>query len=447
MVKTEKPSGKVLQSPFRFVVPLIILALLMVAAFFISTQVLGLRLPFGNSGESNQSVELTYWGLWESDATMKSILDQYEADNPGVKINYIQQKSTDYRDRLQTALQNGSGPDLFRFHQTWVPMLKNDLATIPSSIYSESEYESIFYPVINASLKSSKGLVGIPLMIDGLGLYYNQRLLASAGQSAPQSWDELRRTAKQLTVVQNGVIERAGISLGTTGNVEHWSDILAVMMLQNAANLKSPNNRLGQDALEFYTIFNRVDKVWDDTLPTSTYAFATGKVAMMIAPSWRAHDVLAINPNLEFAVAPVPQLHETNISWSSFWAEGVSNKTTQAKQQAAWKLLKYLSEKESLRQWYAGISGSARRFGEPFPRVDMADQLIADPIVGAYIKQAPAAQSWYLASYTHDNGINDAIIKYYEDAVNSINSGKTPDQALSTVEQGISQVFQRYNLK
>jgi ABC-type glycerol-3-phosphate transport system substrate-binding protein len=80
-------------------------------------------------------------------------------------------------------------------------------------------------------------------MIDGLGLYYNQRLLTSAGQAVPQSWDELRRTAKQLTVVQNGVIERAGVALGTTGNVEHWSDILATMMLQIAANLKSPNNR------------------------------------------------------------------------------------------------------------------------------------------------------------------------------------------------------------
>jgi ABC-type glycerol-3-phosphate transport system substrate-binding protein len=36
-----------------------------------------------------------------------------------------------------------------------------------------------------------------------------------------------------------------------------------------------------------------IDKVWNEyAYPTSTYAFATEKVAMMIAPSWRAHEVI-----------------------------------------------------------------------------------------------------------------------------------------------------------
>jgi ABC-type glycerol-3-phosphate transport system substrate-binding protein len=168
---------------------------------------------------------------------------------------------------------------------------------------------------------------------------------------------------------------------------------------------------------------------------------------MMIAPSWRAHDVIAISPNLEFGIAPVPQLDEPSITWASYWVEGVSTKSSRAKQAAAWKFLKYASEKETLRQWYANITSSSRRFGEPFSRVDMADQLSSDPLVGAYIRQAPAAQTWYLASYTFDNGLNDSIIKYYEDAVNAVNNGQSPEQALSTVEQGITQVFERYNIR
>jgi multiple sugar transport system substrate-binding protein len=443
-VKPETPAAKVKQSPFRLIIP-IILAIVVLGGIVLVVSRLAPNLPFF-SQRQNQ-VELTYWGLWEPENNLKALIERFEADNPGITINYTQQKSTDYRDRLQTALQSGKGPHIFRYHQTWVPMLRQELAPLPETIYAEADYQTDFYPVVYNSLKTNKGIVGIPLMIDGLGLYYNQRLLTSAGQSVPQSWDELRRIAKQLTVTQNGVIERAGVAIGTTNNVEHWPDIFGVMLLQNSANPRTPNNRLGRDAIEFYTLFNRVDGVWDETLPTSTYAFATEKVAMMIAPSWRAHDVITINPNLEFAIAPIPQLHNTNVTWATFWVEGVSAKASRAEQLAAWKFVKFLSEKETLRQWYADISSASRRFGSPFPRVDMADQLSADPFVGAYIRQAPAAQTWYLASFTHDNGINDATIKYYEDAINAVNQGQSPEQALVPVEQGMSQIFERFNLR
>ena len=51
----------------------------------------------------------------------------------------------------------------------------------------------------------------------------------------------------------------------------------------------------------------------------------------------------------------------------------------------------------------------------------MAELLNNDPFVGVYIRQAPHATSWYMSSLTHDNGINDKIIKYYEDAINMLN--------------------------
>ena len=50
-----------------------------------------------------------------------------------------------------------------------------------------------------------------------------------------------------------------------------------------------------------------------------------------------------------------------------------------------------------------------------------------------------------MSSFTHDNGINDQIIKYYEDAINAmVNDGKTVENVLSTVEQGVRQVLRQY---
>lgn len=63
------------------------------------------------------------------------------------------------------------------------------------------------------------------------------------------------------------------------------------------------------------------DGVWDDKLPSSTVAFARGDVAMMFAPSWRAHEIAAQNPDLKFKTTTLPQLSDERISWGSYWAE------------------------------------------------------------------------------------------------------------------------------
>lgn len=440
-----KTQAKLIRSPFRFVIPLLIILALVFGGYFLVTRVFKIN-PFGAGTKQNGPLELVYWGLWEPEGVMQEIFNEFHTAHPNITIKYEQHKVVDYRELLQTKLQQKTGPDLFRFHNTWVPMLKNELAVLPDSIMSEEQYTSIFYPIASQTLKTTKGYVGIPLMIDGLGLYYNKRILSANAVSVPKTWDELRRAAVSIRQLKSGTIELAGVALGTTNNVDNWSDILALMMYQNSADPKTPNNQLGQDALKFYTLFNTLDKVWDASLPNSTYAFATEKVAMILAPSWRAHDILALNPKLDFAIAPAPQLPESNITWASFWSEGVSANSSSAKQAAAWELLKYLSEKDTLRKWYAGISSNTRRFGEPFSRVDMADQLTGDPLVGAYISQALTAKSWYLSSFTFDNGLNDGIIKYYQDAINSVNDGRTPAEALTTAEKGITQVLTRYGL-
>lgn len=397
----------------------------------------------GTTGPTTKPVTLNYWGLWEPSEVLDQVFSEFESQHPGVTIEYTQQSPQDYRERLQSALARGDGPDIFRFHNTWVPMLSKELATLPPSIMSVEEFQSTFYPVASQNLRSGNSVVGIPLMIDGLGLYYNKSVFATAGKAPPTSWDELRQTASDLTIIENKTIERAGIAFGTTSNVDNFSDILALMLLQNGADPANPTNSLAEHAVTFYTLFSRTDNVWNDTLPPSTFAFATQRAAMMIAPSWRAHEVKDINPDLDFAIVPVPQLPSSNTTWASYWVEGVS--AASDNQQVAWELINYLAQAETMRTMYTAASNQ-RAFGEIFSRVDLADQLVGDPLVGAYIQQAPQAQSWYMASRTFDNGINDRIIKYYEDAINSINDRTPITRALETAAQGVTQILSQYGV-
>jgi len=315
---------------------------------------------------------------------------------------------------------------------------------------SASDYQQTFYPVAYQQLQSAGQIVGIPLMYDGLALFYNKEMLKTANLSVPSTWSELRTTANKLTVPSNpsertnDSITRGGLAIGNASNVEHFADILALLILQNGGDPAEASSQYVQDALTFYTNFIKQDKVWSDRLPNSTIAFARGEVAMMFAPSWRALEIKALNPELDFAITRVPQLSsDQNIAWASFWAEGV-NKSSK-KQDAAWKLLKYLSSKEVLQKLYNNAS-LVRQFGEIFPRQDMAGQLSSDSLLGAFVKDAAIAQTFPMASFTHDNGLNDQVIQYYNDAINAVLTGTSAAKALGTAAPGVTQVLQKYGL-
>ncbi len=376
---------------------------------------------------------------------MQVAISEYERLNPHIKINYTMQSPKSYRTRLTSAISQGQGPDIARVHNTWVlSMLGDYLAPAPSDIIPPEELNS-FYPVVARDFSSGGKIYGLPLMIDGLALYYNEDILARTGEPPPTDWNALRKLAFQLTSrnAETGIIESSGVSLGTTGNIDHWSDILGLLLLQNSADPGKPSSQEAQDALAFYTIFTTQDRVWDTTQPNNVYAFATQSLAMMLAPSWQASEVKAINPNLKFKVVPAPTLPGSEMAWATYWGEVVP--TSSKNQEEAWKFLKFLSSRETLQKLYAAET-QLRTYGEPYPRIDMANLLSSDPVMGAFVTQAPRYVSWYMSDKTEDEGINDQISKYYEDAVNAIGLGSSVQAVIDTLAQGVQQVLTKFSV-
>jgi len=401
--------------------------------------------------------ELTWWGLWEDETIINPIIEDYQKSHPKVKITYVAQSKEDYRERLMNSLAQGKGPDIFRFHNTWVPMFSSALAVLPSDVISASEFESTFYPVAVRDLTTSEGLVGIPLMYEGLGLYINEEIFATYGKKVPTTWDALRETAIALTIKnEQGIIKQSGVALGRADNVDHWQDIIALMLLQNHAdplNL-SKNAELTEGALSYYASFATTADVWDETLPPSTTYFASGKLAMYFGPSWRSIEIIDQNPSLRFKVVPVPQLPKVNpsdsdIGYASYWAEGVWAESESSEE--AWKFLKYLSQKDTLEKLYrlASESDSRREFGEAYPRQDMQSLISSHPILGGIINLAPVAESSYLASRTFDGetGINSRLSAYLVDVVNQAASGRVSlAEPINTAATGFQQVLSSYGL-
>ncbi|MFA9288871.1 MAG: ABC transporter substrate-binding protein [Weeksellaceae bacterium] len=415
--------------------------------FFLKDRLAGLSTP-----TSKEAVTLTYWGLWEEKEIMDPLIAAYKQKNPNVTINYEVQAPVDYREKLIARSKAGNGPDLYRFHNTWLPEIQEVITSVPGEIMSTDEFEQTFYPIHQRDLKIGEAYYGIPLYIDGLVLIYNNQLLQQAGIVSPPSvWvgdqNDVLTVASNLTVRNSdGTILTSGIALGTANNVEHFSESYAMLLALNGGNIQALQDPEATEALQLYRKFGE-DNLWNETMPNSVSAFIEGKVAMLIAPSWQILAIKAQNPQLDVKVAPVPKgLNDTRISVASYWVEGV-NKFSK-NQLESWKFLKFLSEKEQMTKMYEAQS-KVRLFGSAYSRKDLADTLKQNEYLKPVIDQAEtdAYISAPVVSRTFDNGLNDEINQYLRNAINSTVQGVDYSTALNTAAQGISKAFEKFKIE
>jgi multiple sugar transport system substrate-binding protein len=411
-----------------------------------------------------KEVTLTYWGLWEDKAVMTPIIEGFQRKYPHIKVTYIKRDVREHKDTVFARILNGSGPDIFRYHSTWVPMFKSILLPLPTDVITPQEFKKVYYPVIQSDLMQNGAIYGIPLQIDTLALFVNTQLLENVGEEPPQTWENFKRIACKITVrTPGGKIETAGAALGTMNNITHAPDIISLLMAQNYVNMKDPAKTVANvsDTLKFYTAFpkrvcaspttqgNERANTWDTTLEPSIKAFAGGKLAMYFGYSWDIFTIKALNTELDFSVHPAPSITTGDRKTiASYWVEGVSNKSKHKEE--ALLFMQYLSQKETLQQLYAEVA-KTRQFGELYPRVDLAESLKDNPLIYPFIEQAPVAVSSYFVSDTYDGserrpGINAQMNQYLLNAVNTTLQNTSADSAAETLTKGATQILKQYGI-
>ena len=281
---------------------LIILILLIVTIVFVLA-----KLKSNNSSVESKKGEIVWWGFGLKKEVIQPLIDEYLSKNPMAKITYIEESPIDYRERLINSLLQEKGPDIFSFHNSWVPMFEDELDIMSKDVMTYDDYAKIYYPVIVGNMTTGAGVVGFPLEYDGITLYINEDIFSTAGKIPPRTWDQFRQIAQDLTTKNDkNIIIQSGTSLGITANIDFWPEIIALLFYQNKVNLYKPEGAGAEEALTFYADFYTFDKVWDTTLPSSTEAFANGKVAMFFATD-----------TLLSASVPRPAIIATTISTGS----------------------------------------------------------------------------------------------------------------------------------
>lgn len=434
--------------PLKTLLKIAIAIFAIVAVLFV---IFALILPNLHKTQKSGNAILNYWGLWEDQNIMNSVITDFEKENPSIKVKYEKQDPKAYREKLTTRIENGTGPDIFRFHNTWYPMLASDLLPLPKETIEKQEFSDNFYNVAQQDLIKNGAIYGIPLEIDTLVMYINPQIFDNASSTqgsainVPKTWQEFIDSSQKLTTRdENGKIDIAGGGIGAYENVDHAPDIISLLFAQNGVDLAdiTKSSTKVSDALTFYTNFALIENnVWDGTLDNSLRAFAEEKLAMFFGYSWDYFAIKSLNPNINFKIVPVPQLLSSNkVNIASYWVEGVSAKSVHQKE--ALLFMKFLAKKETQEKLYSQQS-KTRLFGEPYSNKNLAVKL-KDTDVFTFVDQASSAVSSPFVDGTADNGLNDKLNNYLKDSVNAILANSSGESSTETLLKGYSQVLGQY---
>jgi multiple sugar transport system substrate-binding protein len=388
------------------------------------------------TADAMKPITLTYWRVFDGPDAFQDIITKYKALHPFITIEYRKLRYNEYETELLNALAEDRGPDIFSVHNTWIKKYQSKLAPMPetttlaypvtqgtvkketvaelrtTSSLSLKELKDNFVDVVSHDVLLEDGKIyGLPLSVDTLAMYYNKDLFNNAGISqTPRYWNkEFLQAVKNLTKQdpKKGLVQ-SGAALGGSSNINRFSDILSVLMMQNGAVLLDDNHQVvfnlvptalkdsgynpGLEALRFYTDFSNPAKEsysWNNELPTSLDMFISGNLAIMFSYSYDLETIKAQAPKLNFSVAKLPQIEgnpPTNINFANYWIEAVSKKSPY--QNEAWDFIQFMVKEEQVKNYL-------EKTKRPTALRSLVAEQKTDDEIGVFADQVLTAKSWY----------------------------------------------------
>jgi multiple sugar transport system substrate-binding protein len=390
-------------------------------------------------------IELEYWQYnFESRVNaMNQLIEQFEAENPGIKIIHNSEIPYDqYRDKIAASVPAGVGPDVVTLFYAWQPawVAADYIVPLPAADFPADEVAAQFSPLVEASFQDGE-LYTLPTAVRTLAMLYNKDLMAAAGldpEAPPTTIEELEEQAVQCTKFDDaGNYEIMGLPVAMSGQAHHW--FREILLRQFGQEPQSEDNRTilwnasqaGYDAWDQLLKFEMELKTGDATLfDGDPNYFLAGKSCFQIDGSFRLGTIAANAPDLNFGVTEMPIVNGNKGTFGSYWTHGITNKAAAdpARMEAAVKFLKFITTPAAGTLWVAET-------GELPAQIEAAanPELLADPKLGAFVAGLPYASSTFLVD---ESVVRQSLIDAY-DAVklNGADPAEELDFAVQTTQE------------
>ncbi len=405
----------------------------------------GLKLD-GGGGDigSGTQTKIEFWGVSEANnnSAILTIIDEYLKINNSVSINYRQFENPDtFEKTLLNALATGQGPDIFMFHNAWLPKHYDKVAPVPETIFNLGYLGQLFPDIVNSDFVSQNKIYALPLYIDTLALIYNKDIFNSKSIAiTPRTWTEFQSLIPQIRQLNNlnQITKPAAAIGGSNKSIDSASDLLNALMLQFESKFISQYEGVnfgneGLAAFNFYLSFanpNSQYYTWNDSLTPSIDSFSQGDLAMILNYNSSIRLIKAKNPYLNIRVSPLPQFYPDEPdkikNFANYWGLAVSK---QSKNQiAAWNFIVSATTNYQIAEVYLATSG------EPPALNSLIEKYKDDPNLGVFARQA-------LTSYSWPQPDSAAIKTIFSDMITSVLNGQlNSKQALSQAENRINEL-------
>jgi len=344
--------------------------------------------------------------------------------------------------KLVASAQTGGAPEMLLMWVTVVPEMVRMGALQPmDALLGEAGVKGDDFVARAWNLGVVDGKrYGVPMDTHILGLYYNTELFEQAGldprKPPVNSMDEFVAAAKKLTKGPNqwGV----AIPSSTAWPVRYWMAFLAQQGgAMFTADLKKAafNDAKGKAAFQFMADLVHVHKVAPPVMTDINKAFLTKQAAMILIGPWLVNSAQR-QEGLKFNTAPMPKIFGQFASWGMSHQLVLGKQPDRAKQLAAMKFIRYMSENSLT--WVKGGQAPARK------SILASAEFKAMPLWNAFTPGIQPESGWILNPpikaqtkvFTHDPA--SPLVAAWESIVQQ---KKTVDQALADAEKGINAIL------
>lgn len=291
-----------------------------VAAPSVEPSVAASEAPSEAPSQAAAPVTIEWWHISKDDpgkTLFKGIADAYMAAHPNVTINITVLENEAFKTKLATQMQSGTPPDLF---QSWgggtmaaqadAGMLKDITADVAS-----------WKDTVNAGAMSIYAYngkqYGVPWDMGMIGFWYNKKLFADAGISAPPTtWDELLSDMTKLKA--KGVAPLAIAGKDMWPSMHLWTYLVLRIGGADALQQMIQSGDWNTDACKAAgdAVLKLNDlKPYQDGYKSATYdneaaAVGNGKAAMELMGQWA--------PGVQVADSTSKQGLGTDLGWFPF---------------------------------------------------------------------------------------------------------------------------------
>ncbi len=366
--------------------------------------------PSQKAVDAGIKANLKLWGAMPIEIVqpMISLVGETYQD---LKIQYTEIPGDQMANQLTTAMATGTGPDMILIDDQHVLQYYPLVQSLDFAQYPESAYRST-YADAGSVFVLPWTIVGFPVAIDPLVLYYNRDLLTAGYESEPaHTWLEILDHVKKFTQVDSsGRISFATIPIGTISNVRHGVDILSMLASQQLNPLVTyslekftptlqgiPNSDQSQDTsiarpVEFMSAFvnpNSSSYTWNAGFSDSLTAFLGEQSLYYFGFGSEYNTIRTQNPNLNLGITIAPQI-DTKIQIKKSTAGRVyalSITKTSNQKLAAYNAIQIIAGNTA----GSAISGT----GLVPARLDLLGVTQSDPRIQTLYKSALITRSWW----------------------------------------------------